>query len=38
MSAKHVIFGTGAIGRAIAEELIRRGEMCPHGKSFRPDG
>jgi nucleoside-diphosphate-sugar epimerase len=26
MSAKHVILGTGAIGRAIAEELIRRGE------------
>ncbi len=26
MSAKHVILGTGAIGRAIAEELVRRGE------------
>ncbi len=26
MSAKHIILGTGAIGRAIAEELIRRGE------------
>ncbi len=26
MSANHVVFGTGAIGRAIAEELIRRGE------------
>jgi len=24
--AKHVILGTGAIGRAIAEELVRRGE------------
>ena len=22
----HVVFGTGAIGRAITEELIRRGE------------
>jgi nucleoside-diphosphate-sugar epimerase len=26
MSATHVIFGTGSIGRAIAEELSRRGE------------
>jgi nucleoside-diphosphate-sugar epimerase len=26
MSANHVVLGTGAIGRAIAEELIRRGE------------
>jgi nucleoside-diphosphate-sugar epimerase len=26
MSAKHVVFGTGAIGRAIMEELVRRGE------------
>lgn len=26
MSAKHVILGTGAIGRAIAEELIKQGE------------
>ncbi len=26
MSANQVIFGTGAIGRAIAEELIKRGE------------
>jgi nucleoside-diphosphate-sugar epimerase len=26
MTANHVIFGTGAIGRAVAEELIRRGE------------
>jgi nucleoside-diphosphate-sugar epimerase len=26
MSAKHVILGTGAIGRAVAEELVRRGE------------
>ncbi len=26
MSAKHVVFGTGAIGRAIMEELLRRGE------------
>ncbi|MBK9925844.1 MAG: NAD(P)H-binding protein [Anaerolineales bacterium] len=26
MSATHVILGTGAIGRAIAEELIKRGE------------
>jgi len=26
VSANHVVFGTGAIGRAIAEELIRRGE------------
>jgi len=26
MSAKHVVLGTGAIGRAIAEELLRRGE------------
>ena len=26
MSAKHVVLGTGAIGRAVAEELIKRGE------------
>ena len=26
MSAKHVVLGTGAIGRAVAEELLRRGE------------
>lgn len=26
MSANHVVFGTGAIGRAIAEELVKRGE------------
>jgi nucleoside-diphosphate-sugar epimerase len=26
MSIDHVIFGTGAIGRAIAEELVKRGE------------
>jgi len=26
MSTNHVVLGTGAIGRAIAEELIRRGE------------
>src|SRR5512145_677452 len=26
MSVNHVIFGTGAIGRAIAEELVSRGE------------
>ena len=26
MSTKHVVLGTGAIGRAIAEELIKRGE------------
>lgn len=26
MATKHVILGTGAIGRAVAEELIRRGE------------
>ncbi len=26
MSTKHVILGTGAIGRAIAEELVKRGE------------
>jgi nucleoside-diphosphate-sugar epimerase len=26
MSAKHVVLGTGAIGRAIAEELVRSGE------------
>ena len=26
MSANHVVFGTGAIGRAIMEELVRRGE------------
>ena len=26
MTIRHVIFGTGAIGRMIAEELIRRGE------------
>ncbi|MEO5887008.1 MAG: SDR family oxidoreductase [Anaerolineales bacterium] len=26
MSIKHVILGTGAIGRAVAEELVKRGE------------
>jgi nucleoside-diphosphate-sugar epimerase len=26
MAINHVVFGTGAIGRAIAEELVRRGE------------
>ena len=26
MSTKHVVLGTGAIARAIAEELIKRGE------------
>lgn len=26
MSANHVVFGTGAIGRAIVEELVKRGE------------
>src|SRR5687767_8188915 len=26
MSIKHVVLGTGAIGRAIMEELIKRGE------------
>jgi nucleoside-diphosphate-sugar epimerase len=26
MAIKHVILGTGAIGRAVAEELVRRGE------------
>ena len=26
MAANHVIFGTGAIGRAVAEELVSRGE------------
>lgn len=26
MSAKHVVLGTGAIGRAVAEELLKRGE------------
>ena len=26
MTADHVVFGTGAIGRAIAEELVKRGE------------
>jgi nucleoside-diphosphate-sugar epimerase len=26
MTVKHVVFGTGAIGRAVAEELVQRGE------------
>src|SRR5687768_7338016 len=26
MSVKHVVLGTGAIGRAVMEELIKRGE------------
>jgi nucleoside-diphosphate-sugar epimerase len=26
MSTKHIVLGTGAIGRAVAEELIKRGE------------
>jgi nucleoside-diphosphate-sugar epimerase len=26
MSANHVVFGTGAIGRAVVEELVKRGE------------
>ncbi len=34
MSKKHVILGTGAIGRAIAEELTRRGEsVCMVNRS-----
>ncbi len=28
MSATHVVLGTGAIGRAIAEELVKRGESA----------
>ncbi|MDP1604424.1 MAG: NAD(P)H-binding protein, partial [Legionella sp.] len=27
MSVNHVVLGTGAIGRAIAEELVKRGEF-----------
>ena len=27
MSIKHVVLGTGAIGRAVMEELIKRGEL-----------
>ena len=27
MSTKHVVLGTGAIGRAVAEELVKRGEF-----------
>jgi nucleoside-diphosphate-sugar epimerase len=26
MAIKHVVFGTGAIGRAVMEELLQRGE------------
>jgi uncharacterized protein YbjT (DUF2867 family) len=26
MSIKHVVLGTGAIGRAVMEELVKRGE------------
>lgn len=38
MSANHVIFGTGAIGRAIMEELLRRGEsVCMVNRSGRMD-
>jgi nucleoside-diphosphate-sugar epimerase len=34
MSANHVVLGTGAIGRAVAEELIKRGEsVCMVNRS-----
>lgn len=43
MNSQHVIFGTGAIGRAVADELIRRGEpvrMVNRSGTMaeRPDG
>ena len=30
MSINHVVLGTGAIGRAVMEELVRRGESGAH--------
>lgn len=38
MSANHVVLGTGAIGRAIMEELVRRGaSVCMVNRSGRMD-
>lgn len=38
MSAKHVILGTGAIGRAVAEELLKKGEsVCMVNRSGKMD-
>jgi nucleoside-diphosphate-sugar epimerase len=38
MSANHVVLGTGTIGRAIMEELVRRGEsVCMVNRSGRMD-
>ena len=38
MSANHVVLGTGAIGRAIVEELIKRGEsVCMVNRSGKMD-
>jgi nucleoside-diphosphate-sugar epimerase len=38
MSANHVVLGTGAIGRAVAEELIKRGEsICMVNRSGKMD-
>ena len=37
MASNHVILGTGAIGRATAEELVKRA-IGAHGKPFREDG
>ena len=38
MTSNHVVLGTGAIGRAIAEELVRRGEsVCMVNRSGKMD-
>ena len=37
MSVKHVVLGTGAIGRAVSEELVRAASGS-HGESFGADG
>ena len=38
MAIEHVVLGTGAIGRAVAEELVRRGEsVCMVNRSGKMD-
>jgi len=36
MSANHVVLGTGAIGRAVAKELVKRGESILTRASSKP--
>src|SRR5687768_1047607 len=38
MTINHIVLGTGAIGRAVAEELVRRGEsVCMVNRSGKMD-